>query len=178
MEGGELGANAHRKGRLLHQDHGLRRRIRTRCSSRTAPSSTRSTAARLRDVPWGGDNHDIWIDPMNADHFGLTDDAGARDHDASRQGDHRRAADRPDVPRRRRPRRCPIRFYTNRQDNSTMRGPSIAPEASADDRRRRRLFATRRSRRRRGGGAGSCGAAPKAVGVGGGGRGAPAQRGC
>src|ERR1019366_5232492 len=29
-------------------------------------------------VPWGGDNHDIWIDPKNPDHIGLTDDAGAR----------------------------------------------------------------------------------------------------
>src|SRR6185312_1910400 len=27
-------------------------------------------------VPWGGDNHDIWIDPQNADRFVITNDAG------------------------------------------------------------------------------------------------------
>ena len=32
----------------------------------------------FNDRPWGGDNHDIWWDPLNADHFGITYDAGAR----------------------------------------------------------------------------------------------------
>src|SRR5207302_2253980 len=30
----------------------------------------------FRDVPWGGDNHDIWIDPRNPDRFAISDDAG------------------------------------------------------------------------------------------------------
>ena len=30
----------------------------------------------FRSVPWGGDTHDIWFDPMNADRFVITDDAG------------------------------------------------------------------------------------------------------
>ena len=30
----------------------------------------------FKDVPWGGDTHDIWIDPQNADRFVITDDGG------------------------------------------------------------------------------------------------------
>ena len=30
----------------------------------------------FRSVPWGGDTHDIWFDPMKADRFVITDDAG------------------------------------------------------------------------------------------------------
>ncbi|MGH9710082.1 MAG: VPS10 domain-containing protein, partial [Candidatus Acidiferrales bacterium] len=30
----------------------------------------------FKDVPWGGDNHDIWVDPKNPDHFVLTNDGG------------------------------------------------------------------------------------------------------
>jgi photosystem II stability/assembly factor-like uncharacterized protein len=30
----------------------------------------------FRTVPWGGDTHDIWIDPANPDRFVITDDAG------------------------------------------------------------------------------------------------------
>src|SRR5579863_2885746 len=30
----------------------------------------------FREVPWGGDTHDIWIDPLNADRFVVTDDGG------------------------------------------------------------------------------------------------------
>src|SRR5262249_40061046 len=29
----------------------------------------------FRPVPWGGDNHDIWWDPTNADRFVITHDA-------------------------------------------------------------------------------------------------------
>src|SRR5438046_7837811 len=30
----------------------------------------------FKEVPWGGDNHDIWIDPLNPDRFVITDAAG------------------------------------------------------------------------------------------------------
>src|SRR5439155_16663514 len=80
-------------------------------------------------VNWGGDNHDIWFDPKNANHFGLTNDATARlttDHGKTftsvslpiAQAYHV-AADN----------QIPYWIYTNRQDNGTMRGPSTAPEA-------------------------------------------------
>ncbi|HEX4681341.1 MAG TPA: hypothetical protein VH277_01460 [Gemmatimonadaceae bacterium] len=82
------------------------------------------------EVPWGGDNHDIWIDPRNADHFGLTNDLGARlttDHGKSflsvalpiAQMYHVAVDDQ-----------VPYWVYGNRQDNGTMRGPSTAPEAA------------------------------------------------
>ena len=30
----------------------------------------------FKEVPWGGDTHDIWIDPTNSDRFVITDDGG------------------------------------------------------------------------------------------------------
>ena len=82
------------------------------------------------EVPWGGDNHDIWIDPKNPNHFGLTNDAGARlttDHGRSFQAVvlpiaqmYHVAVDN----------QIPYWVYGNRQDNGTMRGPSTAPEGA------------------------------------------------
>jgi len=82
------------------------------------------------EVPWGGDNHDIWIDPKNPNHFGLTNDLGARlttNHGKSfesvalpiAQMYHVAVDDQ-----------IPYWFYGNRQDNGTMRGPSTAPEGA------------------------------------------------
>ncbi len=86
------------------------------------------------EVPWGGDNHDIWIDPKNPDHFGLTNDAGVRltsNHGRTFQtvalavGQmYHVAVDN----------QIPYWVYGNRQDNGTMRGPSTAPEAAAGGR--------------------------------------------
>jgi photosystem II stability/assembly factor-like uncharacterized protein len=81
------------------------------------------------NVPWGGDNHDIWIDPRNPDHIGLTDDAGARV-----SAEHMRTSLTITLPIGQMyhvaiDTRAPYWVYTNRQDNSTMRGPSDVPEA-------------------------------------------------
>ncbi|MEP6495326.1 MAG: sialidase [bacterium] len=86
------------------------------------------------EVQWGGDNHDIWIDPKNPNHFGLTNDLNARlttDHGKSflqvvlpiAQMYHV-AVDN----------QTPYWVYGNRQDNGTMRGPSTAPEAGTQTR--------------------------------------------
>jgi photosystem II stability/assembly factor-like uncharacterized protein len=80
-------------------------------------------------VPWGGDNHDIWWDPKNADHFGLTDDAGARV-----TTNHGRSFLSIGIPNGQMyhvsvDQQVPYWILTNRQDNGTMRGPSTAPEA-------------------------------------------------
>lgn len=90
----------------------------------------RSTDGGLnfRSVPWGGDNHDIWFDPTNADHFGLTDDAGARITTT-----HGRTFLSIGIPNGQMyhvavDERMPYWIYTNRQDNGTMRGPSNGPE--------------------------------------------------
>ena len=79
-------------------------------------------------VPWGGDNHDIWWDPKNADHFGLTDDGGAR-----LTSDHGRSFLSVGLPNGQMyhvavDTRVPYWIYSNRQDNGTMRGPSNGPE--------------------------------------------------
>ena len=82
----------------------------------------------FRDVPWGGDTHDIWFDPTNADNFALTDDAGA--HITFNHGKSFTSVSLPNgqmyhvaVDRR-----IPYWIYSNRQDNSyPMRGASDSP---------------------------------------------------
>ena len=83
------------------------------------------------EVPWGGDNHDIWIDPKNPDHFGLTNDAGVR-----LTANHGRTFQTISLPIGQMyhvavDNQIPYWVYGNRQDNGTMRGPSTAPEAGA-----------------------------------------------
>jgi photosystem II stability/assembly factor-like uncharacterized protein len=84
----------------------------------------------FREMRWqGGDNHDIWFDPTNADRIGLSDDLGARvttNHGKTftsialpNSQTYHVAVDT----------RVPYWIYTNRQDNGTMRGPSTLPEA-------------------------------------------------
>ena len=74
-----------------------------------------------------GDCHDIWIDPKNADHWVVTDDAGmtiTRDHAKTNQvitlpiGQMYHVAVDDQVP---------YWMYSNRQDDGTMRGPSNSP---------------------------------------------------
>lgn len=95
---------------------------------------SRDGGKTFEEVPWGGDNHDIWIDPKNPNHFGLTNDASARlttDHGKTFQAVslpigqmyHVAVDDQ-----------TPYWVYGNRQDNGTMRGPSTAPEATQSTR--------------------------------------------
>ena len=82
----------------------------------------------FRDVPWGGDTHDIWIDPKDPDSFALTDDAGA--HITLNHGKSFTSVTLPNgqmyhvaVDRQ-----IPYWIYSNRQDNSyPMRGASDSP---------------------------------------------------
>ncbi|MGH7654253.1 MAG: VPS10 domain-containing protein [Gemmatimonadaceae bacterium] len=83
----------------------------------------------FNNVPWGGDNHDIWVDPLNPDHMGTTDDAGAH-----LSTDHMRERLNVTLPIGQMyhvalDERMPYWVYTNRQDNGTMRGPSDIAEA-------------------------------------------------
>ncbi len=43
----------------------------------------------FKEVPWGGDTHDIWIDPTNADRFVITDDGGMNITTVHGRGFHR-----------------------------------------------------------------------------------------
>src|SRR5207302_2570806 len=82
------------------------------------------------EVPWGGDNHDIWWDPKDAGRIGLTNDAGAR-----LTNDHGRTWLSVGLPIAQMyhvavDQQVPYWVYGNRQDNGTMRGPSTGPEAT------------------------------------------------
>src|SRR5215467_7143646 len=86
------------------------------------------------EVPWGGDNHDIWFDPKNADHFGLTNDAGARltaNHGKTFQTISLPIAQMYHVAV---DNQIPYWVYGNRQDNGTMRGPSTGMEGPTSTR--------------------------------------------
>jgi photosystem II stability/assembly factor-like uncharacterized protein len=79
----------------------------------------------FREVPWGGDTHDIWIDPANPDRFVITDDAGMSITTVHGRGFHR--VNLPigqmyhvDVDNQ-----VPYYFYSNMQDDGNMRGPSL-----------------------------------------------------
>ena len=75
-------------------------------------------------VPWGGDTHDIWIDPTNADRFVITDDAGMSITTVHGSGSHRVQLPIGQMYHVSVDNRVPYWIYTNMQDNSTMRGPS------------------------------------------------------
>jgi len=83
----------------------------------------------FRALPWGGDTHDIWIDPSNAGRILVTDDGGmfmTNDHGKTSRrislpiGQMYHVAVDNDVP---------YHIYSNMQDDGTMRGLSTTPEA-------------------------------------------------
>src|SRR5581483_885420 len=79
---------------------------------------------------WGGDNHDIWWDPKNADRFVLTHDAGL-----SITTQHGRSIQRVSLPIGQIyhvfvDNQVPYNVYANMQDDGTMRGPAFAPEGA------------------------------------------------
>jgi photosystem II stability/assembly factor-like uncharacterized protein len=80
----------------------------------------------FRTVPWGGDTHDIWIDPMNADRFVVTDDLGMNITTVHGRGLHRVQLPIGQMYHVAVDNQIPYWIYTNMQDNSTMRGPSTA----------------------------------------------------
>jgi photosystem II stability/assembly factor-like uncharacterized protein len=87
-------------------------------------------AQTFRNVPWGGDNHDIWIDPLNPDRFAITDDGGM-----NVTTEHGRSFRRITLPIGQMyhvavDNQVPYWVYSNMQDDGTMRGPSTGPEAS------------------------------------------------
>ncbi len=83
----------------------------------------------FKTVPWGGDTHDIWVDPTNANRILVSDDGGlymTTDHGKTGRritmpiGQMYHVAVDNDVP---------YHIYGNMQDDSTMRGASNTPEA-------------------------------------------------
>lgn len=81
----------------------------------------------FRPVPWGGDTHDIWIDPTNPDRFVVTDDGGLNLTTVHGRGFHRQQFPIGQMYHIATDDRIPYYVYGNMQDSSTMRGPSIQP---------------------------------------------------
>ena len=83
----------------------------------------------FRTMPWGGDTHDIWVDPKNADRILVTHDGGM-----FMTTDHGKTSSRVTLPIAQLyhfavDNDIPYRVYTNMQDNGTMRGLSTTPES-------------------------------------------------
>ena len=77
-------------------------------------------------VPWGGDNHDIWIDPHNADRFVITNDAGLIITHVHGQGFQRVTLPIGQMYHVAVDDQVPYYVYSNMQDDGTMRGPSTS----------------------------------------------------
>ncbi len=80
----------------------------------------------FREVPWGGDNHDIWIDPTNANRFVFTDDGGLNITTTHGRGFNRVSLPIGQMYHVAVDKQIPYDFYTNMQDDGNMRGPSTS----------------------------------------------------
>src|SRR5215469_9521136 len=79
----------------------------------------------FREVPWGGDTHDIWIDPANPDRFVITDDGGMNITTVHGRGFHRVTLPIGQMYHVDVDNQIPYYFYSNMQDDGNMRGPSL-----------------------------------------------------
>ena len=79
----------------------------------------------FRPTPWGGDNHDIWWDPTNADRFVITHDGGMNITTSHGRGFNRVTLPVGQMYHVSVDNQIPYYFYTNMQDNTTMRGPAV-----------------------------------------------------
>jgi photosystem II stability/assembly factor-like uncharacterized protein len=78
----------------------------------------------FREVPWGGDTHDIWIDPLNPDRFLITYDAGMNITTVHGRGFHRVTLPIGQMYHVAVDNQVPYYVYSNMQDGPNMRGPS------------------------------------------------------
>jgi photosystem II stability/assembly factor-like uncharacterized protein len=79
----------------------------------------------FKEVPWGGDTHDIWIDPANPDRFVITDDGGMSITTVHGRGFHRATLPIGQMYHVDVDNQIPYYFYSNMQDDGNMRGPSV-----------------------------------------------------
>ena len=84
-------------------------------------------AETFKEVPWGGDTHDIWVDPANPDRFLITDDGGMNITTVHGRGFHRVTLPIGQMYHVAVDDQAPYYVYTNMQDGPNMRGPSIPP---------------------------------------------------
>jgi len=86
-------------------------------------------AESFHEVRWGGDTHDIWIDPLNPDRFVITDDAGMIITTVHGRGFHRVTLPIGQMYHVAVDDQIPYYFYSNMQDDGNMRGPSVPGES-------------------------------------------------
>jgi photosystem II stability/assembly factor-like uncharacterized protein len=79
----------------------------------------------FHEVRWGGDTHDIWVDPKNPDRFVITDDAGMIITTVHGRGFHRVTLPIGQMYHVAVDEQIPYYFYSNMQDDGNMRGPSV-----------------------------------------------------
>ncbi len=79
----------------------------------------------FHEVRWGGDTHDIWVDPKNPDRFVITDDAGMIITSVHGRGFHRVTLPIGQMYHVAVDDQIPYYFYSNMQDDGNMRGPSV-----------------------------------------------------
>lgn len=79
----------------------------------------------FHEVRWGGDTHDIWIDPANPDRFVITDDAGLIITTLHGRGFHRVTLPIGQMYHVAVDNQIPYYFYSNMQDDGNMRGPVV-----------------------------------------------------
>jgi photosystem II stability/assembly factor-like uncharacterized protein len=79
----------------------------------------------FHEVRWGGDTHDIWVDPANPDRFAITDDGGMIITTVHGRGFHRVSLPIGQMYHVAVDDQIPYYFYSNMQDDGNMRGPSV-----------------------------------------------------
>jgi photosystem II stability/assembly factor-like uncharacterized protein len=79
----------------------------------------------FQEVRWGGDTHDIWIDPTNSERFVITDDGGMIITSVHGRGFHRVTLPIGQMYHVAVDNQIPYYFYSNMQDDGNMRGPSV-----------------------------------------------------
>ena len=79
----------------------------------------------FHEVRWGGDTHDIWVDPANPDRFVITDDAGMIITTVHGRGFHRVQLPIGQMYHVAVDDQVPYYFYSNMQDDGNLRGPVV-----------------------------------------------------
>ena len=79
----------------------------------------------FQETRWGGDTHDIWMDPTNPDRFVITDDAGMNITTVHGRGFHRVQLPIGQMYHVDVDNQIPYYVYSNMQDDGNMRGPSV-----------------------------------------------------
>ena len=79
----------------------------------------------FQETRWGGDTHDIWIDPKDPDRFLITDDAGMNITTVHGRGFHRVQLPIGQMYHVDVDNQVPYYLYSNMQDDGNMRGPSV-----------------------------------------------------